>query len=94
MQREIVIEGYQPLLRRNPGADSYMGVNYGGGQYIIFKDDYVYSNMVKEGVVVPHKAYELLRYDFETGFTHAREVSDRLLVERVAIEFKKSWFGK
>ena len=90
MQEEIIIKNYD---RERGCVDTsetspYLGLDLDGKHYILNEDDYcAHSTEGRGGLTIPRTAFELVKYDAQTGTATAREVTDKSLVQRIAVEF-------
>ena len=63
----------------------YRGIYLGDHQYITDLLDYCYGYEQEDGIRVPARAYEVVRFDENTEIAVAREINDRTLIERIAL---------
>ncbi len=69
-------------------SSPYLGLNIGEKHFVISEKDYCeLSTEGRGGLVIPKTAYELLNYDARTLTAKVREVTDRSLLEKIAVEF-------
>jgi len=87
---EITIRNYdrENGLVETEGTSPFLGLDIGGKHYIIGKKDYCANSTRGRGdLVIPRTAYELIEYNERTRTAKAREVTERSLLEKIAVEF-------
>ena len=90
MPEEIIIENYdrESGLVEDSGTSPYLGLDLDGKHYILNEDDYcAHSTEGRGGLTIPRTAFELVKYDAQTRTATAREITDKSLVQRIAVEF-------
>ena len=66
----------------------YRGVGFEGNHYIVNINDLAnHATIGRGGLEIPRAVFEVIDYNVQTMVSRAREVTDRTLVERIALEF-------
>jgi hypothetical protein len=90
MPNEITIRNYdrENGLVETDGTSPFLGLDINGKHYIIGEEDYcVNSTRGRGDLVIPKTVYELVAYNERTGTAKAKEVTERSLLEKIAVEF-------
>lgn len=90
MPKIITIKNYnrEQGYVKGEGTSPVIGFNIGSKHYIINEVDYCARSTTGRGnLVIPRTAYTLIKYNPKTRTARAREVTDRSLLEKIAVEF-------
>jgi len=86
MSGEITINDYDRNLEIGLNTNAFLEVDIEGRTYFVKQDDYFGGSMTEKHILMPKKAYERVSFDEDTGTAKAREITDRSLVQRIAVE--------
>ena len=90
MPSEITIRNYdrEKGIIQWEETSPFLGVDLDGKHYILREEDILNAQTRgRSEVAVPRRAYQLISYDAKKGIAKAIEVTERSLLERIALEF-------
>lgn len=88
MPNKITIKDYDRAtgLVKAEATSPLQGYDVDGKHYIVRDNDFLGGSEGREGLVIPNVVYELVSYDEQTGTAKARKVTERSLLEKIAVE--------